>query len=277
MPTSRIRPIRSSPDYKRAAKTGGVNEAGALSDQSDGSYVRRKAEGAPLGRYLLGVPYVPSTADIATIVPGARLRQPTSRPPKHVTLAMSVPGKGKPKNHRPPTVTGNVVRAGSGTSAYTFAAPPSHGAVSGPTGPWSGLLSVLAIRVNDGHKHDDEGRAYLYDLFADCYYAERPSAALAVGPESPVTTTSYPSLTVSLTALIESWQDGSGPACRAEVAYELRVFNAAQHAVAGFDPATSPCTWSSQGLTAPLDYGDGAAPSTEAETEVPDSALPNGT
>ena len=276
MPTSRVRPIRSSPDYKRAAKTGGVNEAGALSDQSDGSYIRRKADGAPLGRYLLGVPYVPPTADIATIVPGARLKQPTSRPPKHVTLAMSVPGKGKPKHGRPPTVTGNTVRAGSGTAAYTFVAPPAHGAVSGPTGPWSGVLKTLAIRVNDGHKHDDDNRAYVYELFADAYYAERPSAALTVGPESPVTSTSYPELTVA-TALIEDWQDGSRPACRAEVDYQLRVFDSAQHGIPGFDAETSPCMWSAQGLTAPLDYGDGATPSTEEESETPDFALPNGT
>ena len=115
----------------------GGNAATALSDQSDATYVRRKADGAPMARFVLAAPAVPAGHDIATIVPGARLRQPTSHPPKLVTLAMSVPGKGKPKNKIAPTVTGPAVRAGSGTTAYTFAAPPAPGQMAGPTGPWS--------------------------------------------------------------------------------------------------------------------------------------------
>ena len=276
MPTTTIRPTKALPRYKRVDRTGGSGEADALSDQSDATYVRRKAAKAPLARYLLGTPTIPAGSDIATIVPGARLKQPTSRPPKLVTIAMSVPGTGKPKNKIAPTVTGPVVRAGSGTAAYTFNTPADVGATAGPTGPWSTLLSKLAIRVNDGHKATDANRATIYELFADVYYSARPTAAVSVAPTSPVTTTSYPELTATLTALIELWQDGSGPAARAEVAYELKVFSSAQYGAGGFDPATSPSTWHTQGLTAALDYIDGTTPSSEDVSDTPDRALPNG-
>ena len=188
-----------------------------MSDESDATYVRRKANKAPLARFLLEAPSIPAGNDIATIVPGARLKQPTSRPPKLVTLAMSVPGNGKPKNKIAPTVTGPVVRAGSGTSAYSYETPAGAGKASGPTGPWADLLGVLAIRVNDGHAAGDANRATIYDLCADVYYAARPSAALAVAPTSPVTTTSYPEITATLSALVEDWQDNSGAPARSEI------------------------------------------------------------
>lgn len=276
MPTTTIRPTKALPNYKRVLRTGGSGEADALSDQSDATHVRRKAAKAPLARYLLGTPTVPAGSDIATIVPGARLKQPTSHPPKLVTLAMSVPGTGKPKNKIAPTVTGPVVRAGSGTAAYTFNTPAGAGKTAGPTGPWSTLLSKLAIRVNDGHKATDTNRATIYELFADVYYSARPTAAVSVAPASPVTTTSYPELTATLTALIESWQDGSGPPARAEVAYELKVFSDEQYGAGGFNPATSPSTWHTQGITAALDYIDGSTPSSEDVSDTPDDALPNG-
>ena len=276
MPKTTIRPTKVLPNYKRVARTGGTSEVNAVSDQSDASYIRRSATGAPMARYVLATPSIPAGEDVATVVPCARLKQPTSVAPKMVTLAMSVPGTGRPAGSIPPTVTGPQVRAGSGTAAYTYETPAGQGALAGPTGPWSGLLSVLAIRVNDGHAHNDSSRATVYDLWANVYHAARPSAAVTVSPASPVTTTSYPELTATLTALIESWQDGSGPPARAELAYELKVFTQAQYEAAGFDPATSAVKWSTQGLTAPLDYVDGVTPSSEAIAETPDVPLQNG-
>lgn len=277
MPTTRIRPTVQLPNYKRLAVTGASGAAAAVNDSSDSSYVRRSADKAPLARFVLEAPTIPADHDIATVVPGARLKQPTSVTPKMVTLAMSVPGTGKPVNEIAPVVNGPVVRAGSGTAAYTYETPAGAGVAAGPTGPWSSLLSALALRVNDGHKASDGNRATIYELFADVYYAARPSVtAGTIVPTSPVTTTSYPELTATLTALVESWQDGSGPAARAEVVYEFKIFSAAQFGASGFDPATSPCMWSTQGLTASLDYIDGSTPSSEAVAETPDRALPNG-
>lgn len=276
MPQVTVRPTKTSPNYKRVARTGGTSEAGAMSDQSDASYVRRKAAKAPMARYVLAAPTIPAGSDIATIVPGARLKQPTSVAPKLVTLAMSVPGTGAPKNKIAPTVSGPTVRAGSGTVAYAYQTPAGAGSTVGPTGPWADLLSTLAILVNDGHKHTDGNRATIYELFADVYFAARPTAALAVTPASPVTTTSYPTVTATLSALVEAWQDGSGTAARSEVAYEFKVFSAAQYGAGGFDPATSACVWSTQGLSASLDYVDGVTPSSEDVTGQPSRALVNG-
>jgi hypothetical protein len=276
VPKATIKPTATLPDYKRVDRTGGSTQFGVLSDSNDATYIRRKADKAPLARYVLATPTIPAGSDIATIVPGARLKQPTSVAPKMVTLAMSVPGTGKPVNKIAPTLNGPTVRAGSGTVAYTYATPAGAGKTAGPSGPWADVLSKLAIRVNDGHKASDANRATIYELYADVYYAARPTASLAISPASPVTTTSYPEITATLAALIEDWQDNSGAPARTELAYELKVFTDAQYGAGGFNPATSPCVWSTQGLTAPLDYTDGSTPSTEDVAETPDVALPNG-
>lgn len=75
---------------------------------------------------------------------------------------------------------------------------------------------------------------------------------------------------------MEAWQDNSGPPARTEIAHVVKVFASAVYAAPGFDPATSPAAWTTQGLTAALDYTDGTTPSSEAVSEVPDVPLPNG-
>lgn len=277
MPATTIRPVKQSPNYKRVAVTGTSAAATAVADSSDATYIRRKAAKSPLARFVLAAPTIPAGSDIATIVPGARLKQPTSRAPRLVTLAMSVWGTGKPASTYPPTINGPTVRAGSGTVAYTYQTPAGSGVTAAPNGPWAAVLSALAVRVNDGHAYTDSNRATIYEVFADVYYSARPSASIAIAPSSPVTTTSYPELTATLSALVESWQDGSGPAARAEVEYELKVFTAAQVAAGGFDPAITAPVWSTQGITAPLDYIDGVTISSEDVAETPDSPLVNGT
>ncbi len=277
MPKVTVRPVKQEPNYKRLAVTGAGGKASvAVSDQSDATYIRRSVNGAPMARFLLAAPAIPADNDIATVVPGARLRQPTSNPPKLVSLAMSVPGTGKPKNKLLPIVNGPSVRAGSGTSAYDFETPAAQGRMAGPRGPWADWLTRLAVRVNDGHKASDSNRAYIYEVFADVYYAARPTVALATDPASPVTTTSYPELGATFSALVESWQDNEGEPARTEVAYELRVFSQAQYEAAGFDPDLSTPLWETQGLTAPLDYIDGVTLSSEEAAETPDVPLPNG-
>ena len=276
MPKVTVRPTKQQPLYKRIAQVGSTGGAAAVADQSDATYIRRAVNGAPMARFLLAAPAIPADNDIATVVPGARLRQPTSNPPKLVSLAMSVPGTGKPKNKLMPIVNGPSVRAGSGASPYTFETPAAQGRMAGPRGLWVDWLSRLAVRVNDGHKASDSNRAYIYEVFADVYYAARPTVVLSTDPVLPVTTTSYPDLCATFSALVESWQDNEGEPARTEIAYELRVFTSTQHQAAGFDPALSTPVWETQGLTAPLDYIDGATLSTEDVAETPDVPLPNG-
>lgn len=276
MPKVTVRPSKQDPNFKRIAVTGGVAAAVAVRDQSDATYIRRKANGAPLARFVVAKPTIPAGHDVATVVPGARLRQPTSNPPNHVTLAISVPGTGKPKGKVKPLANGPAVRAGSGTTIYDFAQPASQGRVAGPTGPWSGLLGKLALRLQDGHKAGSANRAYIYELWADVYCAARPTVTLATTPATPISGTSYPEVNATFSALVEEWQDNEGPAARSEVAYEMRIFSAAQYLAAGFDPASSPAAWSTQGISAPLDYIDGATPSSEQVDETPDVPLANG-
>ncbi len=202
----------------------------AVNDASDATYIRRKVNGAPTARFRLAAPAIPAGYDVATIVPGARLKQPTSRPPQLVTLAMSVPGSGKPKNKIKPTVNGpSSARRLRRRRLHLRDAGRARAAWPARRGPWSSVLGQLAIRVNDGHKASDANRAYIYDLFADVYCAARPSAALQTTPASPISGTSYPEINATFTALVEDWQDNGGAPARTEVAYELKVFSSAQY------------------------------------------------
>ena len=133
------------------------------------------------------------------------------------------------------------------------------------------------MRVNDGHKATDANRAYIYEVFADLYCAARPTVALSTEPETPITTTSYPTLVATFSALVEDWQDNSGPAARTEIGYQMRVFGAAQYAAPGFDPAVTRPIWSVEGLSAPLDFIDGETASSEDVEQTPDLPLANGT
>ena len=262
VPKVTVRPTKQDPNYKRIAVTGaGGNATTAVSDQSDATYVRRKVDGAPTARFRLATPAVPAGHDIATIVPGARLRQPTSRPPKLVTLAMSVPGTGKPKNKITPTVNGPAVRAGSGTAAYTFATPAAAGrAWRGPTRAVERTGSGSSrVRVNDGHK------------------AERRQPCLHLRPVRR---------RVLRRPADRRARDDAGDADQRHVVPgDQRHVLGARRGLAGqrrragphrgrlraqavqLARSTSPAAstrrrraavWSTQGLTAPLDYGDGA-------------------
>ena len=109
----------------------------------------------------------------SSLAPGSS--QPTSRPPKLVTLAMSVPGTGKPKNKIMPTVNGPAVRAGSGTSAYTFATPPAPGRWPARPGRGQDCSASSASASTTATRPSDANRAYIYDLFADVYFCARPT------------------------------------------------------------------------------------------------------
>ena len=110
--------------------------------------------------------------------PGSGSRPRTGAEARHARhVGPGQPASRRTRSRRPST--GPRVRAGSGTAAYTFARLRRHRQAAGPPGPWSDVLGARsAIRVNDGHKHADGNRAYIYDVFANVYCAARPTVAL---------------------------------------------------------------------------------------------------
>ena len=97
MPKVTVRPTKQQPLYKRIARVGSTGAAAAVADQSDATYIRRSVNGAPMARFLLAAPAIPADNDIATVVPGARLRQPTSNPRRRCSAS------ARPRASSPPS------------------------------------------------------------------------------------------------------------------------------------------------------------------------------
>ncbi len=164
MPKVTIRPTKQSPNYKRIAVTGaGGVAATAVSDESDATYVRRKADKAPLARFLLAALTVPAGSTSRPSCPARASKQPTSRPEaRHPRDVRAEPRQAQEQDRPDGQRTRGPCR---------LEHEPLHLLNAGrrrgdrrPTGPWAGLLSVLAVRVNDGHKAADANRATMRGL-----------------------------------------------------------------------------------------------------------------
>ena len=258
--------------HSRFASTGGTGGA-IMHDGSDATYIRRMSAGSPGIYYHLGVPSVPGGSDVATIVPCARVKQPTGTAPKILSLNLYGFKAGGVYCAGP-----KVGFPGVFSSATNVAADASAGPALAPIGTgWvaAAAAGLLGIAVDDGHAPTDGNRDYIYELSADVYYAARPTASVTTTPSSPISTTSFPTFNVGVAALIEAWQDNVGAATMTDCGWELKVFTAAQVAAGGFDAAVTVPYWSAVG-TAPLGYIDGSTQSTAALSVACDAALANG-
>jgi len=257
-----------------AVGSGGGGGAGAvMHDGSDATYLRRKSAGSPGIYFHLAAPSVPAGSDVATIVPCARVKQPTGTAPKILSLNLYGFKAGGIYCAGPkvgfPGVHGSFVNVAADASAGAALAPIGTGWVA------AAAAGLLGIAVDDGHAYTDSNRDYISELSADVYYAARPTASVATTPSSPISTTSFPTFDVDVSALIEAWQDNVGAATTTDCVYELKVFTAAQVAAGGFDAAVTAPYWSAGG-TAPLDYDDGTTPSTVAPSVACDAVIANG-
>jgi hypothetical protein len=260
----------------------------AVSDASDSTYIRRASVGSPGAYFRLGVPSIPAGSDIATVVPAARIKQPTGTAPKVLAFSFygvaqmaAVPAtkttKGFPAATMYPTGP-RVAFPGVFSSATGVAADASSGARLSPNGKdWLSELQAgrVGIAVDDGHAPTDGNRAYVYEIWAQCYYAARPTASVAIDASTPLNASSFPLFDVTVSALIEAWQDNVGLATGTDARWQLEVFTAAQVAAGGFDPAVTVPIWSAGGI-APLSYVDGVTLSTSSPTAACDTVLANG-
>jgi hypothetical protein len=273
MPKTTIAPTTwDNTRHSRFASTGGTGGA-IMHDGSDATYIRRMSAGSPGIYYHLAAPSVPGGSDVATIVPCARVKQPTGTAPKILSLNLYGFKAGGVYCAGPkvgfPGVYGSATNVVADASAGATLAPVGTGWVA------AAAAGLLGIAVDDGHAFGDANRDYIYELSADVYYAARPTASVTTTPSSPISTTSFPVFNVGVSALIEAWQDNVGAATMTDCGWELKVFTAAQVAAGGFDAAVTVPYWSSAGI-APLDYIDGSTLSSAALAVACDSALANG-
>lgn len=274
MPKSTVsvtRQVASRPT--RFAAIGGTLLA-VVTDGSDATYLRRSSIGSPGAYYLIGAPSIPAGNDIATVVPCARIKQTTGTPPQ--MLALNMFGKTGFADYAAGHKIGfpGVYEAATSVEAAAW-----KGQGISPNGlDWLTALQAggIGIAVDDGHAPTDSDRDYIYELSAAVYHAARPTASVTTDPVSPVPT-SYPRITVTISALIEAWQDNASAVTGTDCSLELRVFSAAEYGAAGFDPATAASYIGAVG-SLPLSYIDGSTLSTASTDPFTlGAALANGT
>jgi hypothetical protein len=271
----------------RFAATGGT-QTNVVKDGLDTTYLRRSSVGSPGAYFHLGIPTIPANNDVATVVPCARIKQPTGTAPKVLALLLYgytvTPAKKATKTAKAVPATTSypagprVAFPGVFSAAANVAADASNGAVLSPNGTgWLAALQAgkVGIAVDDGHAPTDANRDYIYELTAAAYYAARPTATVAVDASTPLNASSFPLFDVTVSALIEAWQDNVGSATGTDCMFDLHIFTAAQQAAGGFDPAVTVPLWASSG-PAPLSYVDGVTPSASVPSVACDTALANG-
>ena len=118
---------------------------------------------------------------------------------------------------------------------------------------------------------------YLYRLWAKAYYLAAATVAAPSAPTGTITNMQKPPCTVTVSAVVESWQKPSGVdpwLTGGDVEY--RIYHSAD-APGASPPATPAPVWSSFARFALTTYGDGVTPSTIDVTATPDVALDSGT
>jgi hypothetical protein len=203
--------------------TGAASLALALSDNSDASYGQLVA-GAMDSLLITGF-------GSFSVPPLAQIRSITAR-------VRWAPIAGFPSNWG-----AQIVRQGAGSVVYFGAGPPTpYGTITTSTlgaittgstgGPLSqgdvDSLQLYLYPLASAHTHR------VHEAYLDLLYNEAP-VVVVTSPASPVVDTTRPSWTWTYT----------DPESDAQEAYRTRLFTAAQVAVLGFDPATSPAAWDS--------------------------------
>lgn len=288
MPSTTIRPNGTDTTVYPAylSNTGGAASVqAALSDASDTTYCRKNggASGDPIAALTLADPTIPASNDVATIVPRIRTKDGGTHFSASVARIVRLPyekpllGGGYLLSWRlvPMGISAKVTASSGASSAVT----DSLAVTSGPAIVGTAICDAALLFLYDTKGATDSGRAYIYDVWADVYYAARPSAAVTSPTSSQTfTDTSNPPITTRITGLVESWQDGTTTVTTRSGTFEVRIFTAAQYGAGGFDPATATPIWSTK-ANYTLPYTDGATNSTvDVTAQIPTSApLANGT
>lgn len=258
------------------ARTGSTSVPNALSDQDDATYVRRSS--GTSGKDMVAVqvqdPFLIAGMRVVSVVPGMRYKL-AATDGKGISLALQ---QIKDKNAK--TVYTGIRRSfGKATVATNVDGVPSSGQLLAPDGtPWTeASVDALIVAVADSHTSTDANRAYVYELYAQLYWLFAATVNVT-GPATPVTDTSWPTITVDVSAVVNSWQinvAGVGEWLTGGNV-QIRVFTDTQYGAPGFDPETSPCVWETVAPYVNNTYIDGTAAATVTVSATPDVPMPNG-
>lgn len=242
MTTATLRPNGTVSNAGPWAITGGGGTAhGALSDQSDASYVTAPAATQALILNLEDLT-LPAGAKIISVQPRARCATPSGLR----ILAYRLRTSGGTVSPTETAATFNTPTDNAGAARQT----------DGAGGAWTdtkvdGLqLELWAV---------SSGTLNVYDVSVVVTYAEQPTVNITA-PAGPVTTTTRPELTWTYT----------DPDLAPPARVEAKVFDVSVYGAAGFDPETDPALWTSGDIALSAgvinielpDFGNGDTPRT---------------
>lgn len=278
--------IRIKPNgtiYEHVAISGGAASVhAALSDSSDLTYVRKDVTGTKILELDLETPSVPGTDFIVSAVPGLRIKKEKASEKLRAWIIDQRP-EGFNRGGVMLDLTSQLVSA-----AAERALAAAQGDQVAPTGSvgsaaaWENVIANTRLYVETTISSSEALRAYLYEAFVDLYTLKRATVAVSA-PSGTITNSSQPTITATVSEVIEAWQD-SQPGITDWLKIgnlDVAVYSSAVYGAGGFDPAGSvaQAAWSSFGQIqyGPLSYIDGVTASTQAVNILIGTPLANST
>lgn len=220
-----VRPNATASGASNYTITGGsANIHTALSDNSDGTYIR-KVNGTGTASVVLdfGTTTISATQTIRQVRLRGRIRTDSTAGKLNLQLGTRVNGVNyftsalavRGINANPVEVIGQW-----------YSTAPDGGA-------WTQTkIDNLRAQVTD--YKDSTDRAYIYELYIDVDVANQATVTISA-PTGTITTTAKPDVSWSIT-------DPDGDV---QSYYQVKVFNAVTYSAAGFDPTTATASWTS--------------------------------
>lgn len=258
---------------------GAASVHAALSDGSDTTYVRQDGLSSTILQLGLGNPSVPADSFIVSVVPGLRLKKEKASEALKAYVYDFRPGAGGSSTGWPATkmdLSTQLVSVISERALYAAqgdAVAAAHPAGLHDAARWEDVIANALFRVDTNSSQSESLRAYLYEAFADVYTLKRPTVSVTA-PSGTINNTSQPVISVTVSEVIEAFQDTQpGLVDWLKIGnLDVAVYPASVYGAGGFDPAANvdQAAWSSFGQTqyGPMSYIDGTTASTQV-VQVP--------
>lgn len=203
--------------------TGGASIQAVTSDDSDASYAGSSGSTQRYCSLTFPVVTLPALAIGVTVTPRWRISTAVAPTPNNQKFSVSLTGEAQWVD----TINGS-------TTITTYAGSTRITRPGG--GAWTQAdLNALALQF-----HSVNGNPVLYWINTKVY-----EFYLDVGyNQAPVAAVTAPTGTLTISAPPVTWTY-TDPESDVQERYQVKIFTAAQYGIGGFDPNTSPYTWSS--------------------------------
>lgn len=261
----------------KVEKSSGASIPTILTDASDTSYIRRAqgTDATPMCDLGMGTVTIPADEGIVTLMPYLRMKMASVDKRNMCAQVGHFDSAGSRLSYANSPVFAKAGPVSAITDVFRDR-PVSGGALVAWDGkPWSQeSVDNATLAITDEHAYNGSGKGYVYEAAIDVYSLVKAAATLT-GPSSPVVTTTFPAVTIDLSAIVELWQLEASSHLLTGTGVWVRIFTAADAAAPGFDPETASALAENRVGIEIDEYGDGVTASTVAVTVPTTTSLPD--